>query len=57
MKKPYITGTMRRRGKRDTTQPNTGTAASMTRNTMTNSHFRPSWPTVTPISSRSGRRM
>ena len=57
MKKPYITGTMRRRGNRDTTQPNTGTAASMTRNTMTNSHFRPSWPTVTPISSRSGRRM
>ena len=57
MKKPYITGTMRRRGNRDTTQPNTGTAASMTRNTMTNSHLRPSCPTVTPISSRSGRRM
>lgn len=55
MKKAYTRGTIRRLAKRDTTQPNSGTAATMTTSTITNSACSHSRPTVTAISSRTGR--
>jgi hypothetical protein len=57
MKKPYTTGTTAERLNRVASQPNSGTTATITKNTTVNMTPRPSRPSLTPISSRIGRTM
>ncbi|MNE96796.1 hypothetical protein D3C80_1950430 [compost metagenome] len=56
-KKPYTQSIRRRRGTRELSQANNGTAASMTRKVAVNSHCRFSTPAAMPIDSRIGRSM
>ena len=55
MKKPYSQGSRVRRGKRPVSQPKTGAATSMARNTSVNTSCSLAWPTWIAISSRIGR--
>jgi hypothetical protein len=54
-KKRYTSGMKRRRGRRATSAPNSGSTASMTTKVAVNSQGRFLMPPASPISSRTGR--